>query len=181
MCRDILNFSEFTSGITLRKYQHEVALAIIASVRQRAGRSIVVIFPRQSGKNEIQAQIECYLLTLLCQFDIEIVKASPTWKPQSLNAMHRLERILNRNLVTSDRWVMESGHIYRIENARIHFLSGSETTNVVGATANILLECDEAQDISTRKWDKDFAPMAASTNATRVFWGTAWTLSLIHI
>jgi hypothetical protein len=70
---------------------------------------------------------------------------------------------------------MESGHIYRIENARIHFLSGSETTNVVGATANILLECDEAQDISTRKWDKDFAPMAASTNATRVFWGTAWT------
>ena len=175
MCRDILNFSEFTSGITLRKYQHEVALAIIASVRQRAGRSIVVIFPRQSGKNEIQAQIECYLLTLLCQFDIEIVKASPTWKPQSLNAMHRLERILNRNLVTSDRWVMESGHIYRIENARIHFLSGSETTNVVGATANILLECDEAQDISTRKWDKDFAPMAASTNATRVFWGTAWT------
>ena len=25
------------------------------------------------------------------------------------------------------------------------------------------------------KWDKDISPMAASTNATRVFWGTAWT------
>ena len=25
------------------------------------------------------------------------------------------------------------------------------------------------------KWDKDFSPMAASTNATVVFWGTVWT------
>ena len=175
MYRDIMNFSEFTSGIVLRNYQHEVALAIIDSVRERAGRSIIVIFPRQSGKNEIQAHIECYLLTLLNQFDTEIVKASPTWKPQSLNAMRRLERNLKRNLITSDWWVKESGFIYRIENARIYFLSGSETANIVGATANTLLQCDEAQDITVRKWDKDFAPMAASTNATRVFWGTAWT------
>jgi hypothetical protein len=107
--------------------------------------------------------------------DAEMVKASPTWKPQSLNAMRRLERVLKRNIVTRDRWVKESGYIYRIENARIYFLSGSETANVVGATANILLQCDEAQDVTPTKWDKDFAPMAASTNATRVFWGTAWT------
>ncbi|OGO37539.1 MAG: hypothetical protein A2W35_08920, partial [Chloroflexi bacterium RBG_16_57_11] len=38
-----------------------------------------------------------------------------------------------------------------------------------------LLEVDEAQDITTDKYDKEIAPMAASTNATRVFWGTAWT------
>lgn len=25
------------------------------------------------------------------------------------------------------------------------------------------------------KWDKEIALMAASTNATKVFWGTAWT------
>jgi len=34
---------------------------------------------------------------------------------------------------------------------------------------------DEAQDVLVSKFDKDIAPMAASTNATRVFWGTAWT------
>jgi hypothetical protein len=45
----------------------------------------------------------------------------------------------------------------------------------VGATASTLLEVDEAQDVSCAKFDKDIAPMAASTNATRVFWGTAWT------
>ncbi len=38
-----------------------------------------------------------------------------------------------------------------------------------------MLEVDEAQDVSIDKYDKEIAPMAASTNATRVFWGTAWT------
>jgi len=173
--RDIKNFSEILSGIILRNYQHEVASTIVDSVFERAGRSIVVIFPRQSGKNELQAQIECYLMMMLSQRDTDIVKASPTWKPQSLNAMRRLERVLERNLVARDRWIKESGYIYRIGNSRVYFFSGGEAANVVGATANELLQCDEAQDISTRKWDKDFAPMAASTNATRVFWGTAWT------
>ena len=45
----------------------------------------------------------------------------------------------------------------------------------MGATAGTLLEVDEAQDVQVAKFDKDIAPMAASTNATRVFWGTAWT------
>jgi hypothetical protein len=62
-----------------------------------------------------------------------------------------------------------------VGQARIFFLSGAPTANVVGATASTLLECDEAQDVLTAKWDKEFAPMAASTNATCVFWGTMWT------
>ncbi len=37
-----------------------------------------------------------------------------------------------------------------------------------------MLSVDEAQDIRIDKFDKEIAPMAASTNATRVFWGTAW-------
>lgn len=179
LLRDIVKFCEHASGLKLRKYQEEVAEAIIESVVKREGRSFVIIFPRQSGKNELQAQIETYLLLVLGQLDTEIVKASPTWKPQSLNAMRRLERVLKRNLLTRDRWEKESGYIFKVDNARIYFLSGSETANVVGATANELLECDEAQDITKSKWDKDFSPMAASTNATRVFWGTAWTSSTL--
>jgi hypothetical protein len=135
----------------------------------------VVLFPRQSGKNELQAQIECYLLTLLQRTQAEMVKVSPTWKPQSYNAMRRLERVLERNLLTRGRWRKEQGYIYRLGQARIFFLSGSPTANVVGATANTLLSCDEAQDVLISKWDKELAPMAAAANATRVFWGTAWT------
>ena len=173
--REVCQFAEQTSAIKLRKYQIEVARAIVDSVIYQKGLTFVVMFPRQSGKNELQAQIETYLLMVLSPLDTEMVKASPTWKPQTINAMRRLERVLARNLVTRNRWVKESGYIYRLNSARIFFLSGGETANVVGATANTLLECDEAQDVSVAKWDKDFAPMAASTNATRVFWGTAWT------
>ena len=174
--QDLIMFSQAMSGVKLRKYQEGPAEAIIESVRERAGRLFVIIFPRQSGKNELQAQIEAYLLFILKNTDADIVKASPTWKPQSINAMRRLERVLERNQVYKFvEWSKESGYIFKVKNARIYFLSGSDIANVVGATANVLLECDEAQDVKISKWDKDFAPMAASTNATRVFWGTAWT------
>jgi hypothetical protein len=38
-----------------------------------------------------------------------------------------------------------------------------------------LLEGDEAQDLDEATWDRAFRPMAASTGATTVLWGTAWT------
>ena len=168
-------FAYAASHLTLRKYQKRVAAAIVDSVIYGRGLTFVVIFPRQSGKNELQAQIETYLLCMLSLEDAEIVKVSPTWRPQTLNAMRRLRRVLDRNMLTLFQWSRESGYVYRVGRARIFFLSGSPTSNVVGATASVLLECDEAQDVLPAKWDKDFAPMSASTNATRVFWGTSWT------
>ena len=173
---DVELFINETSLIKLRKYQAGVASAICDSVFSGAGRSFVVMFPRQSGKNELQAQIESYLLTLSSQMPgAEIVKVSPTWKPQTLNTMRRLEHVLETNSVAKHLWHKESGYIYRTGNARISFFSGQPRSNIVGATASILLEVDEAQDVMIAKYDKDIAPMAASTNATRVFWGTAWT------
>ena len=174
---DVALFAEHLSGLRLRAYQEQVARSIVDSVIQQRGRTFVVIFPRQSGKNELQAQIECYLLALLRHRPAEIVKVSPTWKPQSLNAMRRLERVLQANWFTAyfGGWSKESGYIYRLGQARVFFLSASPTANIVGATAGTLLECDEAQEVLTSKWDKEINPMAASTNATRVFWGTAWT------
>jgi hypothetical protein len=175
MMKDVETFCELSAGLKLRRYQLQVAQDIVTSVMQGLGLTFVVIFPRQSGKNELQAHLETYLLTLLHQEDVEMVKVSPTWKPQSLNAMRRLERVLKRGVLSQGKWKKEWGYIYRLGKARIFFLSGSPTTNVVGATANLLLQCDGAQDVQISKWDKDFAPMAASTNATRVFWGTVWT------
>jgi hypothetical protein len=173
--RDVTRFSAEGSGIRLRSYQIQVAQAIVDSVIKGKGLSFVIIFPRQSGKNELQAQVEGYLLSLFSVEAVEMVKVSPTWKPQSLNAMRRLERVLKRNLISRGRWTKRSGYIYQFGEAMLHFLSGSPTSSIVGATASLLLECDEAQDVTISKWDKEIAPMAASTNATRVFWGTAWT------
>jgi hypothetical protein len=173
--KNIDTFVSASGKLKLRGYQKEVAQRIINSVVNQLGHSIVVLFPRQSGKNELQAQLEAYLLNLYCITDAEMIKVSPTWKPQTQNAMRRLQRVLENNIFTAERWRKESGYIYRVGLAHMFFLSGSPTSSVVGATANVLLQCDEAQDITIAKWDKDFAPMAASTNATRVFWGTAWT------
>lgn len=175
LMRDVLLFTQHGSELTLRRYQQEVAQAIINSVIKERGLTFVVIFPRQSGKNELQAQIETYLLTFHSPGDAEIVKVSPTLKPQSQNAMRRLERVLSKNLIARDLWKKESGYIYKVGGARMYFLSAAPTSNIVGATAKTLLECDEAQEVLISKWDKDVNPMAASTNATRVFWGTAWT------
>lgn len=172
--RDPALFS-LTGGVRLRSYQTAVARAIVDSVLGGWGLSFVVLFPRQSGKNELQAQIEAYLLSLLRGTDAEIIKISPTLRPQSQNAMRRLQRVLEANPFTRGQWRKESGAIYRLGRARIYFLSGAPGANIVGATASTLLEVDEAQDVRISKFDKDIAPMAASTNATRVFWGTAWT------
>jgi len=175
LLKNVILFASHASNLQLRSYQDQVAAAVVDSVVNKKGLRLVVIFPRQSGKNELQAQIETYLLTIYSQLDAEMVKVSPTWKPQSINAMRRLERVLDRNLITRSMWIKRSGYIYEIGRARIAFLSGAPTSNVVGATASLLLECDEAQDVSIAKWDKEINPMAASTNATTVFWGTAWT------
>ena len=174
---NIVAFCEIASEIKLRSYQEAPAKAITDSVMEQKGLTFVVIFPRQSGKNELQAQIETFILARLSPLDsAEIVKISPTWKPQSLNAMRRLERTLKRNMITrAVGWKKEQGYIYKVREARIYFLSGEPSANIVGATASILLECDEAQDVQIAKYDKEINPMAASTNATKVFWGTAWT------
>ncbi|MGE5123328.1 MAG: hypothetical protein ACM3H7_02335 [Acidobacteriaceae bacterium] len=179
LCKAVLRspacFCHDAGGLRLRSYQVQVAEAVIKSVLKESGFSFVVIFPRQSGKNELQAQIEAYLLALSSHQPAEMIKVSPTWKPQSLNAMRRLERVLKRNLITRASWEKRSGYFYQVGQAMIYFLSGAPTSSIVGATASLLLECDEAQDVQISKWDKEIAPMAASTNATRVFWGTAWT------
>ena len=174
MLLDVVKFAS-GSGIKLREYQRQVARAIVDSVQYNKGLTFVVIFPRQSGKNELQAQIEAYLMTVKSNANAELVKVSPTLKPQALNAMRRLRRVLKRNYCTKNIWRGEQGYAFNIRNARICFLSGLPASNIVGQTANVLLECDEAQDVQIEKWDREIAPMAASTNATRVFWGTAWT------
>ena len=62
----------------------------------------------------------------------------------------------------------------RLGRARQLFLSAEPSSNVVGHTADLLLEVDEAQDVDIDKFDKELRPMAASTGATTVFYGTAW-------
>jgi hypothetical protein len=88
--------------------------------------------------------------------------------------MERLKEVLRNPLARPLRLEGQHGYIVSLGKARIHFLSAEPSARVVGATASVLLEVDEAQDVEPEKHDRDFAPMAASTNAPRVYYGTAW-------
>lgn len=172
--------SKYAGRVELRPYQAPPVQAIANSVRQRLGLSFVVIFSRQSGKNESQLALYDYLLEVFQQAGGDIIHVEPTYKPQTITAMRRLTARLKRNPLTRGRWKKEAGYIFSIGAASLTHFSGEPSANVVGGTASLLLSINEAQDVTTAKYDKDFKPMAASTNATRVFWGTRWPDSLLE-
>jgi hypothetical protein len=150
-----------------------VALAILNSVFSRKGLTFSVEMARQGGKNELSAQLELLLLTLYMTQPQNLVKCSPTFKPQTVISMIRLKDRLN-DAGFNGIWTAELGYIIRLGNARAIFLSADEQANVVGNTAHILLEIDEAQDVSREKYTKEFKPMGATTNVTTVHYGTTW-------
>jgi len=157
----------------LRPYQREVALAILSSVFGRKGLTFSVEMARQGGKNELSAQLELLLLTLYMAEPQNLVKCSPTFKPQTVISMTRLKDRLN-DAGFNGIWVAELGYIIKLGNARAIFLSADESANVVGNTAHVLLEIDESQDVSKEKYTKEFKPMGAATNVTTVHYGTTW-------
>lgn len=157
----------------LRPYQQEVAAAILDSVFGKKGLTFSVEIARQGGKNELSAQIELLLLTLHMGESKNLIKCSPTFKPQTVISMRRLKDRLN-DAGFSGIWETELGYIVRLGNARAIFLSAEETANVVGNTAHLLLEIDESQDVGKEKYSKEFKPMGATTNVTTVLYGTTW-------
>jgi len=168
--------SETPSPLSLRRlrpYQHEIALAILDSVFGRKGLTFSVEIARQGGKNELSAQLELLLLTLSMAESQNLVKCSPTFKPQTVISMTRLKDRLN-DAGFAGIWKAELGYIIRLWNARAIFLSADESANVVGNTTHILLEIDESQDVSKEKYTKEFKPMGATTNVTTVHYGTTW-------
>ena len=163
-----------TTGINrLRPYQREVALAVMNSVLGKRGLTFSVEIARQGGKNEISAQLELLLLTLYMARPGNLIKCSPSFKPQTVISMMRLKDRLN-DAGFSGIWATERGYIIRLGSARAVFLSADESANVVGNTAHILLEIDESQDVSKEKYSKEFRPMGATSNVTTVHYGTTW-------
>ena len=157
----------------LRPYQSQVGKAILDSVLSRKGLTFSVEISRQGGKNELSAQLEVLLLTLYLGLGGNAVKCAPSFKPQTVISMLRLKERLN-DAGFAGFWTPEHGYMVRLGKARQLFFSADKSSNVVGATAHILLEIDEAQDVSPEKYDKEFRPMGASTNVTSVLYGTAW-------
>jgi len=157
----------------LRPYQVTVGRAILDSVLNNRGLTFSVEMARQGGKNELSAQLEVLLLTIFMAKGGNLVKCSPTFKPQTVNSMMRLKERLS-DAGYSGFWVPELGYMLRLGAAREIFFSADNASHVVGATAHILLEVDESQDVSREKYSKEFRPMGSATNVTTVHYGTTW-------
>ncbi len=157
----------------LRSYQCLPGRAIVESVLNRRGLTFTVVMARQAGKNELSAQVELFLLAKNARRPLEGVKCAPTFDPQARISLSRLwSRILDAGL--DPLAAREDGHAVRLGRARQLFLSAEPAANVVGHTASLLLEVDEAQDVDREKFDREFRPMAAPANATTVYYGTPW-------
>jgi hypothetical protein len=157
----------------LRPYQLEAGRAIVDSVVKRRGLTFSVEIARQGGKNELSARVELALLLASFRRDVSSIKAAPTLRPQAQISFRRLWRSVHEAGLAG--WaVRENGNCIRIGRARQLFLSAAKRSNIVGHTADLLLEIDEAQDVDVDKFDKELRPMAANSGATTVFYGTAW-------
>ena len=129
---------------------------------------------RQAGKNELsRAGRTDLLLRSTAAGRSTAIKCAPTFEPQGYISLRRLrDRIVQAGIEESAS-IEEPGR-FGVGNARQLFLSAETSANVVGHTAGLLLEVDEAQDVDAEKFDREFRPMAAATGATIVYYGTPW-------
>ncbi|MBF8286620.1 MAG: hypothetical protein HW393_434 [Dehalococcoidia bacterium] len=159
--------------LRLRPYQCLPGRAIVESALGRRGLTFTVVMARQAGKNELSAHVELFLLAKNARRSLDGVKCAPTFDPQARISLRRLwRRIAEAGL--EPLAAREDGHAVRFGRARQLFLSAEPAANVVGHTASLLLEVDEAQDVDREKFDREFRPMAAPANATTVYYGTPW-------
>jgi len=157
----------------LRPYQQEVAKAVLSSIQSHKGFTFSVEIARQGGKNELSAHLELLLLTLYMAQGGNLIKCSPTFKPQTIISMTRLKDRLD-DFGFNGLYHSQMGYITQLGEAKATFLSAEESSSVVGHTADILLEIDESQDVAKEKYNKEFRPMGSATNVTCVHYGTTW-------
>ncbi len=163
----------------LRGYQAETFQPLAATMNRHANIDVTMMFPRQAGKNQVSAAFVAYLLRTHSLRGGSIIVTAPTLHPQATISrertvelmLHTLQHVTNR---IAPEFTAENNTI-RCGNAKATFLSASPSANVAGHTASIALIADEAQDIEPGWFDRQFRPMAASTGAPTLLFGTPWT------
>ncbi len=162
----------------LRPYQLEIARAVMDSIQKGVGLTFSVEIARQGGKNELSAHLEVLLLTLYMAGGGNLIKCSPTFKPQTIISMERLKQRLD-DFGFNGIYHAQMGYIVQLGSAKAIFLSAEGSSSVVGHTADILLEIDESQDVDREKYSKEFRPMGSATNVTTILYGTTWDHSTL--
>jgi hypothetical protein len=159
----------------LRDYQLATVQGLLRGILLTRATTFTVMFPRQSGKNEVSAELVAALLRLRALDGGTIILCAPTFSPQARISMERTFRALAAPHPTDGASLLKrEGTTLRLGNASAVFLSASPAAHVAGHTASIALLVDEAQEIDDAWFERQFRPMTASTGAPVVMFGTAW-------
>lgn len=159
--------------LALRPYQEDPVRVIGDAVRRRDGDTYLLTMSRQSGKDELLAQLLAWIAIRHMLTGGSIVVAAPTLVPQAEQMRDRLVERLNANQLTR-KLTRTRDNTVRVGKVTIKFFSADTEANQRGETASLLLVGNEAQDIDPAIWQSRFLPMTASTNAPTLVMGTVW-------
>ena len=170
---DVDRFSRLVTGVALYGYQSQAVRPILDSIVGRQGLEFLLVFPRQSGKNEAVAQLLVLLLNLFQRSGGNIVYGAIG---DGLGrGVRRLEERLD-NPWNKGLWQRGIKPVRRrLGKAAVVFLSSHPQAFARGETANRLLVIDELQDQDASHMEAVFEPMRAANNATAVYIGTVKT------
>lgn len=165
-----------TGGSVLRPYQARVYRALLATVLTQRNVTATVVFPRQAGKNEVAAHLVAALLRIHAARGGTVVVCAPTRLPQAAIGYQRLLTLLRATDPLLPSWMhaRAAWGTVRVGRAEAIFLSGAPQAHVAGHTASLALVADEAQELDEEQFERQFRPMAASTGAPVLLFGTPW-------
>jgi hypothetical protein len=175
--------SEAISKRPLRGVQADIIKKVENFLSEHNGGVMPILLSRQTGKNEISALLQRRHLWRKqnAPYISSWIRTAPTHEPQIVNSKKRLQELMkvdsknkiHHPLFLGKKIHKSEGYIWKLGNATVEFMSSGPHSNVVGATASECLDMDEAHKVNKAKFDEDFAPFTASTNAGTLLWGVA--------
>ena len=161
----------------LRGYQAKTVNNLLRGMGREPGSTFTVMFPRQAGKNEVSAVVIALLLRKSAKAGGSVVVCAPTLHPQAAISLDRTRQLMGMTA----RLLPDSVAAYGLQESTLRlgaasavFLSGSPAAHVAGHTASLAIIADEAQELDRDWFNRQFRPMAASTNASTLMFGTPW-------
>lgn len=185
----IMEFGKILTGLSLYRYQEEIAYAIIYSVITFSGDVKTVLLSRQSGKSEVMAFVIDTLTVLLPALakvipDLEQFQSGfrvGLFAPQSDQVVTTYSRAMTRINSANAEMILEDPDIdtYLRSSARLElsngsFLAGqvaSKQSKIESKTYDLVI-AEEAQDIDDLIIMKSIEPMLSSTGGTLIKVGT---------
>mgnify|MGYP000075961699 CR=1 FL=1 len=185
----IMEFGKVLTGLSLYRYQEEIAYAIIYSVITFSGDVKTILLSRQSGKSEVMAFVIDTLTVLLPALakiipDLEQFQSGfrvGLFAPQSDQVQTTYSRAMTRinsanaEMILSDPDIdiyMESAARLQLSNGS--FLAGqvaSKQSKIESKTYDLVI-VEEAQDVEDFIVAKSIEPMLSSTAGTLIKVGT---------